>query len=191
MAKPNVVSKQELLAAAQHCLAEHGIEKTTLKAVAKQAGVSQGTVFYHFRTKEQLMIELVQSLCDDSWQSLQQECGGSVEQALQAAKERCGFDSAYHRLFFLSLAASLSHPPNRHRLGEMIRQENRHLAGMLENRWTSSPIAGISLEHWGIMLNALIDGLAVQALVDEQFPKEAVFDALRRLFDSLANGRNG
>ncbi|PYI51347.1 TetR/AcrR family transcriptional regulator [Paenibacillus flagellatus] len=186
MAKPNVVTKDELLQAARHCVAEKGVEKTTLKAVAEQANVSQGTVFYHFRTKEQLMIELVQSLCDASWQSLQQR-HGSLEEALQAAKDRCGYDSAYHRLFFATLAASLSFQPNRDRLGAMVRQENEHLTVMLASRWGSSPVAGIPTEHWGILMNAMIDGLAVQALLDEDFPKEAVFDSVRRFFAFMTN----
>ncbi|WP_248926844.1 TetR/AcrR family transcriptional regulator [Paenibacillus hamazuiensis] len=187
MAKPNVVTKQELLQAAQMCLAEKGIEKTTLKAVADKANVSQGTVFYHFRTKEQLMLELVQSLCDSSWQALQTS-RGSVEEALEAAKERCDYNSAYHRLFFTSLAASLSLKPNRDRLGAMIRQENVYLSEVLAARWGMSPIRQISMEHWGILMNALIDGLAVQALLDEEFPKDAVFDALQHLFDYISSG---
>ncbi|KIL42023.1 TetR family transcriptional regulator [Gordoniibacillus kamchatkensis] len=187
MAKPNVVTKPELLKAAQQCLAERGIEKTTLKAVAEQANVSQGTVFYHFRTKEQLMIELVQSLCDSSWQSLQKN-HARIEEALLSAQERCSYNSTYHRLFFASLAASLQSEPNRQQLGSMIRQENKHLTELLASRWGSSPVDLISLDHWGILMNALIDGLAVQALLDEEFPKEAVFDALRALFDFISNG---
>ncbi|MFD1957718.1 TetR/AcrR family transcriptional regulator [Paenibacillus thailandensis] len=185
MAKPNVITKRELLDAAKRCLAENGLEKTTLKAVADQANVSQGTVFYHFRTKEQLMMELVQSLCDDSWQSLQQG-QRSVEEALQSAKERCGYDSVYHRLFFTTLAASLQQPSNRERLNAMMQQENEHLTDMLASRWEASPIGEIPMNHWGIMLNALIDGLAVQALLDEDFPKESVFESLRHLFKFLA-----
>ncbi|MEF3304352.1 TetR/AcrR family transcriptional regulator [Paenibacillus sp. GYB003] len=187
MAKPNVVTKEELLQAAQQCLAENGIEKTTLKAVADRANVSQGTVFYHFRTKEQLMIELVQSLCDSSWRK---QGHGSLEEALQAARERCGYDSAYHRLFFASMAASLSFQPNRGRLGSMIRQENGQLTGMLASRWEASPVDGIPMEHWGVLMNALIDGLAVQALLDEAFPKDAIFDALQRLLAFLTKEAN-
>ncbi|MEK5161717.1 TetR/AcrR family transcriptional regulator [Paenibacillus sp. FSL R5-0527] len=187
MAKPNVVTREELLRAAQECVVQKGIEKTTLKAVADQAKVSQGTVFYHFRTKEQLMIELVQSLCDSSWEALRQS-HASVEEALQSAKERCGYDSTYHRLFFASLAASLHLEPNRRRLGEMIREENKHLAGILEDRWGSSPVEQISMDQWGMLMNAIIDGLAVQALLDEDFPKEKAFDALQSMFHFISIG---
>ena len=52
MAKPNVVNKEKLLQAAKEIIAEHGMEKLTLKAVAKSAQVTQGTVYYHFKTKD-------------------------------------------------------------------------------------------------------------------------------------------
>ena len=55
MAKPNVVNKEKLLKAAKEIIAEHGMEKLTLKAVAESAQVTQGTVYYHFKTKDQLL----------------------------------------------------------------------------------------------------------------------------------------
>ncbi|OIB01089.1 TetR family transcriptional regulator [Paenibacillus sp. LC231] len=186
MAKPNVISKQELLEAAQKCVAEKGMDKLTLKAVADQANVSQGTVYYHFRTKEQLIIELVESLCNASWVSLEQN-NRSIEEAIQEAKERCDYHSVYHRLFFSSLAASLQIKENRSRMGSMIQEENKHLTDILTARWGESPIKNISMDQWGILMNAIIDGLAVQVLLNEEFAKEDVFTALQVLFDFMTN----
>lgn len=186
MAKPNVISKQELLEAAQKCVAEKGMDKLTLKAVAEQANVSQGTVYYHFRTKEQLIIELVESLCNASWVSLEQN-NRSIEEAILEAKERCDYHSVYHRLFFSSLAASFQIKENRSRMGAMIQEENQHLTHILTARWGESPIKEITLEHWGILMNALMDGLAVQALLDEDFPKDETFHALQVFFDFMSS----
>ena len=65
MAKPNVVNKQKLLEAAKESITEHGMEKLTLKAIAENAKVTQGTVYYHFKTKEQLLLEVTESFCKD------------------------------------------------------------------------------------------------------------------------------
>ena len=67
MAKPNVVNKEKLLQAAKEIIAEHGMEKLTLKAVAKSAQVTQGTVYYHFKTKDQLLLEVTEAFCKASW----------------------------------------------------------------------------------------------------------------------------
>lgn len=70
MAKPNVISRQELLQSARQVIASHGMQALTLKAVAEGAGVTQGTVYYHFRNKEQLLLELIKEMCQDSWHDL-------------------------------------------------------------------------------------------------------------------------
>lgn len=75
---------------------------------SKGANVTQGTVFYHFRTKEQLMFEIVRDLCRSSWESLKliPETGHEkIRSALDSARSRCTPDSFYHQLF-LSLVVS-------------------------------------------------------------------------------------
>ncbi|AEP86828.1 hypothetical protein [Bacillus spizizenii] len=37
MAKPNIISKEALIQSAKACIVENGLEKLTLKSVAKQA----------------------------------------------------------------------------------------------------------------------------------------------------------
>jgi len=187
MAKPNVISKEELLHSAQRCIVGKGLDKTTLKAVAEASHVSQGTVFYHFRTKEQLILEVVKQMCDASWQTTKAAAAEDdyIAAALNDAKERCGYDSSYHQLFFSSLAASFHNESIRGQLGRLVGQENEHVAGMLAERWGSSPVPGMSLEGWGMLINAMIDGLVVQALLSESFPKDAVFKELELLLRFL------
>ncbi|WP_240508123.1 TetR/AcrR family transcriptional regulator [Bacillus spizizenii] len=67
MAKPNIISKEALIQSAKACIVENGLEQLTLQSVAKQANVTQGTVYYHFRTKENLMMEVVRHVCGSSW----------------------------------------------------------------------------------------------------------------------------
>lgn len=51
---------------------ENGINKLTLRSVAEGASVTQGTVYYHFKTKEKLMIEIVSNMCESSWGELEE-----------------------------------------------------------------------------------------------------------------------
>jgi len=63
MKKPNKNSKKELiLEAAAALINEEGVEKMTLEAVAKKAGVSKGGLLYHFPGKQELIEGLVESL---------------------------------------------------------------------------------------------------------------------------------
>lgn len=199
MAKPNIVSRDMLLQAARTCIADRGPERTTLRAVAEQAGVTQGTVFYHFRTKEQMLLEALKDWCDSSWAEMQTESAArDLADALASARRRCGFDSPYHRLFFAMVAHSLHQPKMQPTLRQLLARENQHLAQMLESRLTSSnggaeeterakgstaeqlaegqgARAGLSPERLAPLLNALIDGIALQALLAPDYPVDEVY----------------
>ncbi|WP_223068951.1 TetR/AcrR family transcriptional regulator [Paenibacillus caui] len=187
MAKPNVISKRDLLKCAKDCLVDRGIDKFTLRAVADTAGVTQGTVYYHFRTKEQLLLDIVQDICDTSWEELSRSNETLIKQAIESAKSRCSYDSFFHKLFFTLVASSFNHEKIRGQLGEIMMSENKALSERLASLWAESPIEGISLGTWGILINSMVDGLALQALLQKDFPVEETFEKLEQLFKELGN----
>jgi AcrR family transcriptional regulator len=190
MAKPNVVSKEALIESAKACIVEQGIEKLTLKAVAEGANVTQGTVYYHFRTKEQLMMEIVKNVCQSSWQDVESSPKSDKQKladALEAARARCTPDSFYHRLFFSLLTYSFQNENTKEQLRTLLAFENESLVSQLNSLWGASPVEGVSMETWGILLNALVDGLAIQALLSDSFPTEKVYRELELILQDLTN----
>ncbi|KZM56117.1 MAG: TetR/AcrR family transcriptional regulator [Bacillaceae bacterium] len=186
MAKPNVISKNELIRSAKKCLVKNGIEKFTLRAVAETAGVTQGTVYYHFRTKEQLLLDIVKDICDSSWDELSKSDGNIIKQAIETAKSRCSHDSFFHKLFLTLVVSGFHNDKIREQLEGIILQENKALAENLLKIWPSSPIKGISLDTWAIILNAVVDGIALQALLSKNFPVEKTYAELEKLFIALS-----
>lgn len=185
MAKPNVISKEDLIRHAKQSLTEKGIEKFTLRGVAEAAGVTQGTVYYHFRTKEQLLLEMVQDISVSSWRDISEPNEFILEQAIASAKSRCTYDSPFHKLFFSLVASSFTNPHIRDQLGEIIAKENQALTDNLPYLWAKSPIEGVSSEGWGILLNAVVDGLAIQTLLQKDFPVDTVYQELEHLIKGL------
>lgn len=184
MARPQRITKEELIASAQQCIQEKGLDKLTLKAVAEGAGVTQWTVYYHFKTKEQLMLEIVRSICDASWQTAgaDQQDGSRREtmvRVLEAARDRCA-EKSYHTLFFSLVVHSLQNAALRDQLKGMVERENKHAAGLLARLFPELKTSGPSLKYRAMMVNALIDGLALQALLDPEFEAEAVYAELTR-----------
>ncbi|MFF5994653.1 TetR/AcrR family transcriptional regulator [Lysinibacillus sp. KU-BSD001] len=187
MAKPNVISKGDLIHFAKACLVEKGIEKFTLRAVAEVAGVTQGTIYYHFKTKEQLLLYVVQDICEKSWTEISQQQNQSIlSQAIKSAQSRCSHDSFYHKLFLTLMVSSFHNEKIRDSLAEMMLLENKAMSENVSKLWANSPIQGISLETWGILLNALVDGLALQALLEKDFPVENVYKDVEKLFHRLS-----
>jgi AcrR family transcriptional regulator len=65
----------ELLEAALHVFAESGYRKTSLDDVARRAGVTKGTIYHYFDTKEALLLAVV-----EHYQAL---AFGRIEETLQ------------------------------------------------------------------------------------------------------------
>lgn len=185
MAKPNVVSKEDLIKYAKECLVKNGIEKFTLRAVAETAGVTQGTIYYHFKTKEQLLIDIVQDTCESSWQEISNSNEDVIKQAIESGKSRCSYDSFYHKLFLSLVASSFNNEKIREQLGQIMIQENKALTENLSLFWTKSPIEGVSLETWPILFNAIVDGLALQALLQKEFPVEKMYMEFEQFVQGL------
>lgn len=186
MAKPNVVSKADLIKSAKECLVNNGIEKFTLRSVAELAGVTQGTIYYHFKTKEQLLLDIVGDVCTNSWDEISQQSNPfKLSQAVESAKSRCKYDSSFHKLFLSLIVSSFNNEKMREQLGEVIHSENNALTKNLLNLWSKSPIDGISVETWSIFINAIVDGIALQALVQKDFPVDKTYEELEILFKGL------
>ena len=61
----NAVDKRELiLNAAESCLKERGLNRLNIRDVAKEAGVSLGSVHYYFSSKEHILMEIFRQFVD-------------------------------------------------------------------------------------------------------------------------------
>ena len=58
------VRRAQIIKAAYHTAGTRGLDGLTVRGVAAEAGVSAGLVLFHFRTKDQLVIELLDWLLD-------------------------------------------------------------------------------------------------------------------------------
>lgn len=57
-------TRQSILQAAHDLIDEQGVSNLTLEAVAARAGVSKGGLLYHYPSKEDLIIAMVQTMID-------------------------------------------------------------------------------------------------------------------------------
>jgi TetR/AcrR family transcriptional repressor of bet genes len=57
--------RQQLIEAAIRCIANRGLGETTIATVAQDAGLSQGIINLHFKTKDGLLTETLRYLADE------------------------------------------------------------------------------------------------------------------------------
>src|SRR5256885_10298215 len=85
-------SRTQLLRAAVDCFARLGYQGTTIDRIARDAGVTKGAVYYHFRDKEQLLFEAVKDHVGEFERQVLAE--GTPQLDAMAALRR-GFDACF------------------------------------------------------------------------------------------------
>jgi AcrR family transcriptional regulator len=75
-------TRAAILAAAERVMSEQGITNLTLDLVAKEAGVSKGGLLYHFASKD----ELIMGLLDEGYNRFEQRVNERAENASDARR---------------------------------------------------------------------------------------------------------
>lgn len=136
---PNDLGKREcILSAARKLIAQHGFEATSTKAIAAEAGVPSGLVFYYFETKD----DLIEALYD--------ETAGFVEDAVQTAVQRSQSIETFLRVLYdrylanrylvqISVAAIASGHPIAQKATAMRRRNLTRIAEYLRSQSSGKP----------------------------------------------------
>jgi AcrR family transcriptional regulator len=131
----DVSARTRILAAAERLFAERGFDHTSTARIAAEAGVPHGLIFYHFKTKMDLLLALIRddrvTALDDLLPAL--ATGTDLRQAVIELWIRLstllGQPSAVRKIIIQELAA---HPEVRQRAMELhnhiVAAVSRHLA---------------------------------------------------------------
>lgn len=183
--------RSQIIAAATSVLSRQGYTDTSLKEIAREAGVAPGLLHYYFDSKEELLLEVVQLLereLKESWQSAVRGIEDPLERivaALDAAEARCTAQPEFWRLLFDLYMLGLSKEPIHRRCQELwsgfiddVEAEVRQVLGRLPAYSIVPPrdLAGA--------VAAAIDGISLAALIEDGSPARH-FRALKMLLLSL------
>ncbi len=87
-------ARKRLLAATEACLARDGIRRTTMVAIAEEAGISRAALYKHLPDKSSLVVEALSRLGDEYWNraaarvSMRRSIGAQVAEAVRFALEQ-------------------------------------------------------------------------------------------------------
>ncbi|MGD9701558.1 MAG: TetR/AcrR family transcriptional regulator [Acidimicrobiia bacterium] len=83
----SAATRQQLIDAAIECFGARGLARTTLRDIALRAGLTTGTLYHHFATKEALYTEAYQCSVEKVYQELEESIAGkeSLADRLAAA----------------------------------------------------------------------------------------------------------
>lgn len=181
----------QIVRAAAAVLGRLGYSDSSVKLIAREAGVAPGLVHYYFASKEELLVAVVHALEREmvaDWQAAVHGIEDPLERivaALDHTAIRCAEHPEFFRLLFDVYVLGLNNLPIRERCAELwthfvddieaeVRQvlERLPAAGTLPPRDLAEAIAGA------------IDGIALAGLLRESSPV-AVYHALKTMLLGL------
>jgi AcrR family transcriptional regulator len=183
--------RSQIVHAAAAVLGRQGFGATSLKDVAREAGVAPGLLHYYFESKEDLLLEVLvvmerQMIAE--WKLSVASVDDPLERIIAGvdqAEARCADQPEFLRLVLDLYTASLSSPALRLKCAGLC----SHLVDEIEIevRRALGPLPAYSLvapRDLAGAIAAAIDGIALSGLVLQQ-PAAARFHALKVLLLSL------
>jgi AcrR family transcriptional regulator len=183
-------TSEKILNAAFTVLSREGYENTSIKAIAEEAGVAQGLVHYHYKSKQLLVLAVLAFVCKKLELGDVQGAAGAVaafEKTKQMLKDRRAMNALYIQL----IGVGLHDPIIGAGVRDFVRTDRSHVEDiarqvLAEREADPGPARGIAGAVWGGVL-----GIIVQSLVDEEFDADEAVDALAAMSLSAVFTPNG
>jgi AcrR family transcriptional regulator len=168
-------------------MARLGYASTTMKDVAHEAGVAQGLIFYYFDSKDDLLLAVVQSLCDAAASESREAFAAAADApplvrawaALHAAHDRMASEPSRQRLLIDMISLSATDDRMRQHLSDLYASLIVSTTSMVEelNREVPTPMP-VPASDFATVIIAALDGLALFQLIEPGRDHEALYRAL-------------
>ena len=99
-------TRGKILQAAFTVLSRQGYENASIKEIAEEAGVAQGLVHYHFKSKQQLVLAVLAEVCREMKYGDEQGAAGA-QAAYEKFKAMLKDKQATHALYIQLIAVGL------------------------------------------------------------------------------------
>jgi AcrR family transcriptional regulator len=188
--------REQIVQAAFRVATREGLEQLTIRLVAAEAGLSTGLVFFHFKSKEALLLSLLDWLLDalfETWQV--SETLPPVErllawlrldlQDLSQDEQGCGL-----KLFFSYWALSAHDPVIDERIKDALERSRQALLPVVQAVIDSEPahFRQITAEGLVSVVMAITQGSAMQYLFsNRQIDTEQILAVVRTLLPPAAS----
>lgn len=177
-------TRSRLMTAAAELIAEVGWGRVTTRAVAERAGLPHGSVSYHFRGKQELLIEAVLTAFQDDVPTDQVAAADSLDDLVTLISAKLGepeaLESVLARLMLEAMREAERDPALRDRMGALLADYRRIVVATVRtDQQRGAVVDGVPAEAVATFLAALGDGLLLHALLDRKLDVTAALEAVR------------
>ena len=183
-------SRAKIIAAARRLMTDKGVKQTTLADIAREAGISRGTLFYYYASKNDLIYDILEKhlsdLTDAIFASLSRRRNtADLAAVLQSALNGLIVDENSGRMnLYLLQEAIIENSDLKDRFAVKYQTWRELIASHASRVFSISDAQ--QLPALGALLLAMIDGLTIQYLLA---PKSVNFqEVARQLVRMIADG---
>ena len=201
MAKRQEVSeerKNEILDAALEVFSEYGLQEASVDDVVERAGLSKGTLYWYFKSKDRLIGALMRRFFAQELgkiRELQNGRGSVRERLLRYSRDVESVVKRMPRALTLEFyAVAVRQKAVRKFLGELYVRYCGELGGLIQEGIERGEFVKVDTNQIAAAITGLCEGLILLwALEPNAFPFEKYFEvSLRRLLDGIApQGKGG
>jgi TetR/AcrR family fatty acid metabolism transcriptional regulator len=184
---PPEARRAQILEAAMRCFAERGYHATTMDDLARDAGLSKGSLYWHYEGKEDVFLAVAEHVCERLLEALQ-GASRSTRNVLDLVEEssRRLLELATSPTFLLAWVELVTHRASRERIASLYAESRRELAALLAVGVERGEVRPGPPEAMAGALSATFEGLMFMAAVDPTYDPRAhweeVWNGLRRGF---------
>lgn len=169
-------NRAQILLAARKVFGRSGYHGATIEAIAQEAGLSNGAVYYNFANKEDLFLALLDERIDQRVQHLQRvfadtsRLEGTHEQIKSEATdvlESLKQSSEWRLLFLEFVIYAARNPAFRVEFAKRRDKMKTALTELLTHQARAQDVdPPVPIEHLVLLINGLVNGLAVEELAE-------------------------
>ncbi len=178
-------SAQRVLHAALELFAEHGFEGTSLQQIADRMGVTKAAVYYHFRTKDDLLAALVGPAYDE----LESLIAQAEAIPRDAARQKHALELFVEYLMRHRAAAAWMGQDAAALTRPIMRQRSRDLERRLGRALTVGPADPLAHLWTGAIAHAVSDAVLSHPDADEAWLRASVAELSAHLLNGYRIAR--
>lgn len=166
--------KRQIRAAATRCFVRKGYASTRLLDIAREAGLSKGGVYFHYRAKEQLFHDILDAhlqTLHDRWgfsPASDKPASETLERLIIAHLKTIEDEPDETRLFNLLVTMAAQDPVFRTKLDELFGLMRNLYASVIERGLEDGSFAGLNAEQGASLVMSTISGFAAMSAADTE-----------------------
>jgi len=182
--------RQQILDAAIRCFARSGVQAASMRDIGREADLSLGALYVHFRNKQEL-IDAAFEAGNQRIEELQAALGGDEEQAAAVMDGMVPmffgqYDDPSRRVHHLASVALLTEAVRDEGIRALYRRQSRGMTAALATGIRALQRAefkdvDVDSEALAVLMVCLHEGFRIQKMVDPEIDTGRVIGAMERL----------